>query len=363
MKTQNNIERITSLLVLFLENQGILSKDQIFKRLKSFYFDSNISSEKNAQNANRKFERDKKTLEELGFTIQKVGKNQYQLSDLNKNTNIVGTLTKQEEEKLSELILKRLPENPDGYLILYLKLFYKNIEYIKKLLKINLKNLKIESFISKRDTSIMDGLEKVNQMLLKKQPFKIFYFKKNSNEIIERNIFPLVIYSNRAISYLVSWDYEKKDIRSFIIENIKKIEELDAKSFKKIKKSNTLSNVKEEKNYILIPYKWILERIPHPINIPDSEILKDYKVILTIKKEYFELYKSFFNQNVKKAGSYKSYIVIEVITKNLKSIFYWISKYSDSVVSIEPEEIKNNYKKFLEDIVEFYQNFSYAVDS
>ncbi len=359
MKTQNNLERITSLLVLFYENQGILTRNQIFQKLNSFYFDSNVPVEKEIQNAKRKFERDKKTLEELGYTLNRIGKSKYQLSDVARNRNVIEQLTDQEEKKLSELLIKKLSEKPDQYLILYLKLFYKNIKYIKKLLKNRLSQNKIENFLSKNDKDVIEIVEKINELFLKRKPLKIFYLKKNQNEFIERDIFPLMIYYNKSISYLISWDYKKNDIRSFLIENIKEVKELNPKDFKMIKIVNYLSNVKEEKNYIFVAYDFILQKLPHSLNIPDSEKPNVYKVILTIKKEYFELYKSFFKQ-IKKIGSYDSYMVIEVRVKNLTGMFYWISRYEDSLIKIESEEIKNHYKKFLEEIIEFYQKNSYA---
>lgn len=361
MKEHNNLERIASLLLLFHENHNIISKKQIFTKLKSFYFSSEDKSE-NIHTANRKFGRDKKTLEELGYKLISIGKDQYQLSDgrhlQEKNNNY---LSDREKKILSEQILNNFSKNPVGYLVLFLKIFYNDYEYLKKLFYITSKK-KVKSILTEQEKGILNDSNRFALLLFKKKPLRILYNKKNSQEMIQRNIFPLMLFFNKNISYLVSWDYEKQDIRNYIINNISNVEIIKDKKFKIVKINKIKLRIHEDRRFITIPYEFILNKLPHPLNIFTSNDAENYTINLAIKKEYLDLYKNFIKienkkiLNFKKIGLDTNKIIIQLKIKNLTGLFYFICQYPDSIINMEPNEVKEEFKNFLKDIINFYSH-------
>lgn len=369
MSSQNNLERIASLLILFRENSS-LTKEEIFSKLKDFYFDSSLKNKDKKtleSTANKKFERDKKLLQELGYNLIKIGKNIYKITDFEIKNSIIESLSKEEREILSNLILNVIPNSPNEYILLYLKIFYNDYEILKKILKYSdFKKNKSISLSNSHSDTIKDKI--LSFILGNKKPIQIEYIKKN-NEMTHRNIFPLSIYMYRNIEYLIAWDYEKQDLRSFIIENINNINIIkNHKNFELVKINKDILKLKKEKNVIEIPYTLFLKKLPHPLNISTSNEDKELKVELTIKQEYYDLYKKFINfnnkniYNFKKIGADQGKNILEFNVLNFKSLFNFIIQYSDSIIDIKPNSIKEKFIAYLEDLSNFYNiNTNYGI--
>lgn len=370
MSSQNNLERIASLLILFKENSS-LTKKEIYSKLKDFYFESTLK-DKNKQtmeaSANKKFERDKKLLQELGYNLVKIGKDIYKITDFEFKNSFIEYFSKEEKKILSDLLLNEIMNSAKEYIFLYLKLFYKDYEILNNLLKsAAFKKLKHVNLLNFQNNNIKDKI--LSLIFGNKKPMEIKYIKKN-NEVIQRNIFPISIYLYRNLEYLIAWDYEKDDLRSFIMENIKSINVIkNHKKFDSVKIINKKNlDIKKEKNVIEIPYMLYLKKLPHPLNITSSKEKKEIEVELTIKKEYYDLYKKFINfsnRNIydfKRKGADEVKNIIQFNLVNIQGLFDFMIQYPDSIIDIKPDLIKEKFLVYLEELSKFYnENIYYGI--
>ncbi len=359
---QKNIERIYKLIDILQKEP--LTKQEIFKKLNLYYKYSKEAKEK-------LFERDKKSLLEMGYhleIIEKIANGNrspaYRINDFSMLKNLELPLTRQEKEIISNILIQKIHNTKNQKLktklyTLYIKLMIQDIEFLKKIFNIKW-NTKIESKVYQQWMG-KNKLDIVINIFKNQKPIVIEYKKKYGN-IVKRTIFPISIYKNHKIYYLVSYDYENSMIKNFILDNILNYNTIQDKPFKKIELNSDILTIQETINKIQIPYKNFLINLPIPffINEKDPDHLLDIE--LSIRMEYLNILKEKMNifkfgkifKNIKITGKKNNEITISVKIKNKKSLFYFFLEYPDALIQFHDPEIQQEFRNFILDIIEFY---------
>ncbi len=376
----NHLERIYKLIELLSLSRKPLTKEEIFHQLKEYY------TQENEDSKNRQFERDKKLIQELGFSIIKTyvpsyynehDKPAYIISDVLYKENIISKLKESEKEKLSKILLDYYQSTKDKTIkkrifILYFKIFINDEEYLNKFFE---KNEQAPLNIFKefnRDTKIksQNNLKKIIEIFHQTSAIEIEYTKKNGEQV-KRNVYPLMIYNNKAIDYLLAYDYDEEEnsskIKNFILSNIQKIKKVDSNKFKPVKiNPDIVTIVEDAKKTIQVPLKYIYMNLPHPFFI--KKMQKNLTEIqLTIKKQYMTKLKDylkapklpfkmdFYSNVLKIVGETDEFYTISLKLYNLDALFRFLSLYPDMLKKMENRAVLEEYKKYLKEAYEFYR--------
>ncbi|GIX41379.1 MAG: hypothetical protein KatS3mg129_1112 [Leptospiraceae bacterium] len=373
---KNYITRISKLIKLLLHSKEGLTKQEIFDKLNQFY------NQENEDSRNKQFDRDKKTIEELGFNIEKLSKipnigNKDKDEVAYKITNEISNhleFSKEEKEQFANSILVYIKTISDKTkqkraITLYLKIFANDLEYIDKLLQRN--NLKIpEHIINQINNNLKHNpAHKISEIFKNNQVIQISYKKKNGEEV-ERIIYPLLVYQNGSIFYLMAWHYEDEKIKNFIIQNIIKINKLNTSKYQTVKINTDITRIKKTQHTIEIPIKEVYYSLPHPLFITNEnkETSELKNINFSIKNDYVRRLNEYLNFNIKHFKEFSNYFVPKKGGKNedytelslnllynIEGLFRFFSQYPDSLLKFKDKNLNQQYKKYLEDVYQFYQ--------
>jgi len=378
----NYLERIYKLIELLSLSKKPLTKEEIFHRLKEYY------TQENEDSKNRQFERDKKIIQELGFSIIKTyvpsyndndehDKPAYIISDVLYKENLLPKLKESEKEKLSKILLDYYESTKDKAIkkrifILYFKIFINDDKYLNQFFEkkertpLNIFN----EFDRDKKINNQNNLKKIIEIFHQPSAIEIEYTKK-SGEQVKRNVYPLMIYNNKAIDYLLAYDYDQQEegskIKNFILSNIQKIKKLDPNKFKPVKINPDIVTVEDTKKMIQVPLKYIYMNLPHPFFIKKTQ-KAPLEIQLTIKKQYLTKLKDylkapklpfkmdFYSNVLKIVGETEEFNTISLKLYNLDALFRFLSLYPDMLKKMDNRSALEEYKKFLKEVYEFYKN-------
>ncbi|MCS6955285.1 MAG: WYL domain-containing protein, partial [Candidatus Calescibacterium sp.] len=283
---QNNLQRTLELIEYFSSVKKIINDKEgnKLRELKKIYG----QDKKKKKTILKQFKRDRDFLQELGIDVN------LNLSKKIKSEDLV--LNEGEKKKIAKGILYQIQNTNnkayrDKLISLYYKLFFSELRFIKKLLKIiknynesDLNQLRLLTKSNHNNHNTTPLIE-LFRLISRKKPIKIIYRKKNG-DIISRVIYPLIIYKNLRIFYLISWDYEKSEIRNFIYSNILSYEAISNPSYLKVEIVGD-PNEPNPSNKILVPIREIYRNLPHPFFISNEK--NPMRIKITIKSYYKDL--------------------------------------------------------------------------
>jgi len=376
----NHLERIYKLIELLSLSRKPLTKEEIFHQLKEYY------NQENEDSKNRQFERDKKLIQELGFSIIKTyvpsyydeyDKPAYIISDVLYKENILPKLKDIEKEKLSKILLDYYRSTKDKNVkkrifILYFKIFINDDQYLNKFFEKNEQtplNI-LKEFNTDAKIHNQNNLKKIIEIFHQASAIEIEYTKKNGEQV-KRNVYPLMLYNNKAIDYLLAYDYDEQEdsskIKNFILNNIQKIKKLNSNKFKPVKiNPDIVTIVEDAKKTIQVPLKYIYLNLPHPFFIKKTQ-KNPIEIQLTIKKQYMSKLKDFlktpklpfkmdfYSYVLKIVGETEEFYTISLKLYNLDALFRFLSLYPDILKKIDQKAVLEDYKKYLKEVYEFYQ--------
>ncbi len=174
-------------------------------------------------------------------------------------------------------------------------------------------------------------LSNLFQAIRNKTPIKITYFKNTPQDKSEREIDPLHITKrNDCDFYLVGYDRNERQKKRYVIQKILKVQLLNGDFILNHKVTS------EDLNY-------------HPLNFKvhqPTEINLETNPSLTWKLENY-LYPHPFQKEKNK---------VSFITTNQSALFNFLWKEPSVVIDINPSTLKEEYKKFLTNLLEQYKS-------
>ncbi|MGB9683088.1 MAG: helix-turn-helix transcriptional regulator [bacterium] len=182
-------------------------------------------------------------------------------------------------------------------------------------------------------TDIRDVFEKIFQAIREKKRVQIEYFSLSSGEKSKRKIDPYHLYNFQGVWYFCGYCHLRNEVRDFALDRIEKIETLQEtfELSKDFNIKNYLSQAfrifKGEKEKIRIKFdsyqaRWIRERVWHESQ--KIEELENGEIIFEIEA-------------------------------NPEEIKRWILGYGSHAEVLEPISLREEIKKELEVLLEFYQ--------
>jgi predicted DNA-binding transcriptional regulator YafY len=323
-KITSKERRTLELLFNLLKYSNGISFEKIRRLMPEHYSNETMESDQ------RKLRRDIDVLESQGITIKFYTDNYSGEKNIYKLINSpLGQEIKFSEKELvtlSILVAREMECNySEDLLIACQKIFQKNLQYYPKVKK----NSEIDSrSIEKSEEN------KIFLALLKavkdKKPIKILYYKDIPEEKKERTIDPLLILKRNSTDfYLLGYDHEKKSKRRFIIPKILKITEVEGDAIK-----NTSYITDEDLNHHSLAFK-----IHDPLKISlECERKLIWKIINFLNPHPYQI-----------NGS-----TIILTTTNYTSLYPFIIKENDVVLSTDSLEFNNGLIEYINDFKKLY---------
>lgn len=367
-KTRKSI-RLLRLLKLFMDEKE-LTRKEIFEEIYHYSFENTGEIDKTVE---KRWERDLKFLKELGYKVsikRKMEQNGrvrqvYRLLQNDTEIKFNRLFSEQEKEVIKKSLLdvfyrSKNQSGKDYILFLYTKLFPFHQEEIFNLI------------VKKKDGAAKSPEKKQNKgSVEKKQDFAKFftdgamriYYRKKDESLVKRDIYPVGLFRNRNLVYLVAWDYQRNDIRNFLLGNIIKFNPA-VKKLKKVVLIDEDTELRDNGNYITVKMDELLGKLPHPffIKVKNSYL---HKIELEIGKPYERFFLNEFrfvklgNANhsrkfVKKIGENEKSVKFHLHIYNIEGLFRFFVRYPNVLAGME-SSYQEKYRTFLEEIIAFYE--------
>jgi predicted DNA-binding transcriptional regulator YafY len=327
-KITSKERRTLELLFNLLKYTNGISFEKIRKLMPEHYSNETIESDQ------KKLRRDIDVLESQGITIKFYTDNYSGERNIYKLINSpLGQEIKFSEKELvtlSILVAREMEINySEDLLIACQKIFQKNLQYYPKIKK----NSETESRTEEKSEE-----NKIFLALLKavkdKKPIKILYYKDIPEDKKERTIDPLLILKRNSMDfYLLGYDHEKKSKRRFIIPKILKITEVEGDAIK-----NTSYITDEDLNHHSLAFK-----IHDPLTISfECERTFIWKIINFLNPHPYQI-----------IGS-----TIKLTTTNYASLYPFIIKENDVILSTDSLEFNNGLIDYINDLKKLYSIYS-----
>ena len=323
-KITSKERRTLELLFNLLKYSNGISFEKIRRLMPEHYSNETMESDQ------RKLRRDIDVLESQGITIKFYTDNYSGEKNIYKLINSpLGQEIKFSEKELvtlSILVAREMELNySEDLLIACQKIFQKNLQYYPKVKK----NSETESRAIEKSEE-----NKIFLALLKavkdKKPIKILYYKDIPEDKKERTIDPLLILKRNSTDfYLLGYDHEKKSKRRFIIPKILRITEVEGDAIK-----NTSYITDEDLNHHSLAFK-----IHDPLKISfECERKLIWKIINFLNPHPYQI-----------IGS-----SIILTTTNYTSLYPFIIKENDVILSTDSLEFNNGLIEYINDFKKLY---------
>jgi len=172
-----------------------------------------------------------------------------------------------------------------------------------------------------------DTLQSLLQSIVRKKILRISYFTPDRNEISERKIEPVGIFFSRAHWYLIAFCLTRNDYRTFRVNRIRTVVELNedfGKQHPSLKEFMSDFGRTQELEEVVV------------------KMQKDKIMMLEDDKFYHGL----FYEEEDGGGN----IVLSFLTFSLDKFARWYLSFADVAVIIKPEELKHKVRRILENI-------------
>ena len=346
----NKTERIACLYLTFLNYPKGLSFEKIKRLIPNAYQAANVESSR------RKFERDKKELENMGIALIYYPKgsvlggariaeeNIYRPSEsLEKLPEI--NLEEDEFYILISILMQVLEDEStdnkkkDTLRSIMNKLLYKKPQYLlEEFKKENLdfyshnENLRKPRRISPPHTQKRQEKEKINLEVIYRALSKSFVlsceYKKEKRLLSGRG---LICYKGRWC--LIARCSTKKTLRVFYVDQMDELKVTD-------------------QSYEKDPTFRIKQHLVHPLTI---EMHDAVEINLIIKQEYSEIFENFYEGAKRKIALSKNGNRFKMKTTNQEALFKWFFQYPDAIIQIGPEDVHKKLDRYLSTLKELYQ--------
>jgi predicted DNA-binding transcriptional regulator YafY len=327
-KITSKERRTLELLFNLLKYNNGISFEKIRRLMPEHYSNETLESDQ------RKLRRDIDVLESQGITIKFYADNYSGEKNIYKLINSpLGQEIKFSEKELvtlSILVAREMEVNySEDLLIACQKIFQKNLQYYPKVKK-NSESEPGDDEKSEENKIFLALLKAVKD----KKPIKILYYKDTPEDKKERTIDPLLILKRNSTDfYLLGYDHEKKSKRRFIIPKILKITEVEGDAIK-----NTSYITEEDLNHHSLAFK-----IHDPLKISlECERKFIWKIINFLNPHPYQI-----------NGS-----TIILTTTNYSSLYPFIIKENDVILSTDSLEFNNGLVDYINDFKKLYSIYS-----